>query len=238
MKNLFISVGLFVALVCVSHIWAQDQADLPEAALVETLSSSETLTITADEEKGRVKIDLNIDDEMDNQQALDKVAKVVRKIAGDEVADEIVIELDGMTEAEKAEIAEAVREGLVFNGGDIPPWAGGVAITAVVLFLLGPLLILIAVFTYGARKRRQKMDIIQAYLDSGKDVPHQVLSAFDSSGSSFRSGLMYSGVGLGIIAAFNAANDSSTGALGLIPLFIGIAKLLYWMFEERKYQKN
>ena len=81
------------------------------------------------------------------------------------------------------------------------------------------------------------MNIIQVYLDAGKDVPPELLRTFDSGSNSFRSGVMLSGAGLGFLAAFNAANESSIGALGLIPLFIGVAKLLYWFFEERKYDK-
>jgi len=81
------------------------------------------------------------------------------------------------------------------------------------------------------------MDLVQAYLDAGKEVPPQVLNTFGNGGGSLRSGLMLTAIGIGIVAAFNAANNSSVGALGLIPMFIGLAKLLYWFFEERKYNK-
>lgn len=232
MKNIFISVGLILALINVGMIWAQDQA---ETKVVEPVASD---VVGADQERG-VKIGVTIDDGKPlDKESLSKISEVVRAVAGDEAANEVLLEIEGMTDEEKAEVAEAISNGLHFSGEQIPSWVGSVAVIAVVLFLLTPLMILTAVFFYGARKRRQKMEIIQVYLDAGKDVPHQVLSTFDSSGGSFRSGLMYSAIGLGIIAAFNAAGEPSVGALGLIPLFVGIAKLLYWMFEERKYKNS
>lgn len=234
MKNLYVTVGLVLAFMSVGHIWAQDVSSEENDT-----NRGATVQIKKGKEDGHIKVDVSVDDDnLSDQEALDKIANVVRKVAGDEVADDIIIEVKGMTKEEKAEMAEAIREGIKFNVPDIPKGAVAVAITGIVFLLLSPLLILIAVFIYGARKRRQKMEIIQVYLDSGKDVPPQVLNTFDNSGGSFRSGLMYTAVGLGIIAAFNAGNDSSTGALGLIPLFIGIAKLVYWMVEERKYGRT
>ncbi len=234
MKNLYISIGLIVGVVSVGHVWAQDIAVENQAS-----QANETAQVSTNDEDVDLKVDVSIEHEdLSDKETLEKITNVVRKVAGDDVANEIVIEVKGMSDEEKAEMAEAIRKGIKFNTNEIPDGVAAIAITAVVFFLITPLFILIVVFVYGARKRRQKMEIIQVYLDSGKDVPQQVLNTFDNSGGSFRSGLMYTAVGLGIVAAFNAANNSSTGALGLIPLFIGIAKLVYWMFEERKYEKG
>lgn len=241
MKNLFVGAGLVLALVSVGHIWAQEAqltVNADEEGVVERVEHEVKQNVGDDTHSG-LKIDLSFkDDEIDDEESIEKLTAVVRKLAGDEVANEVVIELNGLSESEKAEVAEAIRDGLSFKSDDIPGWVGVVAIVAVVLFFSVLVILPIAFFIYGSRKRRQKMNLIQVYLDSGRDVPPQVLNSFGSGVGSFRSGLMLTGAGFGIVAAFNAAGEPSIGALGLIPLFIGIAKLLYWMFEERKYDKG
>ncbi len=221
MKQLITLIALILAFVSVDHIWAQEEDQVVTAEVVDDGSG--------------ISVDLSLSSkEVSDDESINKLTSVIRKVAGDEVADEVVVEVSGLSDAEKAELAEAIREGIHIDSDEIPGWVGPIAILSIILFFSVPLLILIAVFWYGYRKRRQKMDLIQVYLDAGKDVPPQVLSTFDQSGGSFRSGLILAGAGVGIVAAFNAAGDASTGALGLIPLFVGIAKLVYWFFEERQ----
>lgn len=232
MKNLLVGLGLMLALVSVGHIWAQE-----EAVTVSVAANGDRVEPSGDT-RG-IKVDLNFEsDAVSDEESLQKLTTVVRKLAGDEVANEVVIELDGLSESEKAEVAEAIRDGFKFKSDEVPGWVGAVAIVAIVLFFSVVILLPIAFFVNGSRKRRQKMELIQVYLDSGRDVPPQVLSSFGSGVGSFRSGLILTGAGFGIVAGFNAAGEPSVGALGLIPLFIGIAKLVYWLFEERKYDKT
>jgi hypothetical protein len=77
--------------------------------------------------------------------------------------------------------------------------------------------------------------LVNVYLEANKEVPPQVLNSFDvGAATSLRRGLMLTALGVGILAAFGAAGDSEVGALGLIPLFVGVARLIYWYVEERK----
>ncbi len=219
MKNIFIGVGLLLALMSVNQIWAQDEP--------------------VDSNKSEISISLDSStDDVDAQESLERVADLVRDIAGDDVAGEVLVELEGLSASEKAELVDALRKGAKIKKDNIPGWVGVVAILGVILIFGTPILVLIAVFVYIARKRRQKMNIIQVYLDAGKDVPPELLRTFDNGGNSFRSGLTLTFIGLGILFAFSAANASSVGALGLIPMFIGISKLLYWYVEERKLNNN
>lgn len=229
MKQMWIGVSFIAALILVNQIWAEEGSNLKFVAGAAVEESPE--------KPSSINIDVNFDEDSSDEKSIKKISELVRKIAGDKVADEVIVELDGLSEAEKAELAESLKKGIKFDTEQLPGWLGVVAILAVALIFGSPILILITVFFFMARKRKQKMNVIQVYLDAGKDVPTELLRTFDNSVDSFRSGIMFAGAGLGIMAAFYSANNDSVGALGLIPLFIGVAKLIYWFFEERKYDK-
>ena len=229
MKQMWIGVSFIAALILVNQIWAEEGSNSKFVAGAAVEESPE--------KPSSINIDVNFDEDSSDEKSIKKISELVRKIAGDKVADEVIVELDGLSEAEKAELAESLKKGIKFDTEQLPGWLGGVAILAVALIFGSPILILITVFFFMARKRKQKMNVIQVYLDAGKDVPTELLRTFDNSVDSFRSGIMFAGAGLGIMAAFYSANNDSVGALGLIPLFIGVAKLIYWFFEERKYDK-
>ncbi len=240
MKNTLTTFAIILALICVSQIWAQDNqanelASEPQVEQAYTDIAGE-LSDRDDSQESKssgssIKIDLDLDGDESDKDAIKKLTTVIKQVAGEDVANEVVLELEGLSEEEKNEIREAFAHG--FPTEHIPGWVGAVAILAILLIFGAPVWILLVVFVFGARKRKQKMQLIQMYLDSDKDVPQQVLETFGQPTSSFRSGVMLSAVGLGILAAFSAAGDESVGALGLIPLFIGIAKLVYWFLEER-----
>ncbi|MCH2191239.1 MAG: DUF6249 domain-containing protein [Gammaproteobacteria bacterium] len=229
MKQMWIGVSFIAALILVNQIWAEEGSNSKFVAGAAVEESPE--------KPSSINIDVNFDEDSSDEKSIKKISELVRKIAGDKVADEVIVELDGLSEAEKAELAESLKKGIKFDTEQLPGWLGVVAILAVALIFGSPILILITVFFFMARKRKQKMNVIQVYLDAGKDVPTELLRTFDNSVDSFRSGIMFAGAGLGIMAAFYSANNDSVGALGLIPLFIGVAKLIYWFFEERKYDK-
>ncbi len=241
MKNIYATIWLMFALTGVSPVWAQAQeVQAVSEPVISTEEADEsdssrgvTFDISFDEDDG-VKADVQSID----QESIDQIGDLLEKFAGKDVAKEVVVELEGLSKEEKKELAKAIKQGFDFKREDIPGWVGAVAILGVILIFGFPILVLIAVFIYLGRKRRQKMAIIQVYLDAGKDVPVELLRTFDGNGNSFKSGIMLTGTGLGIAAAFNAAGDTTIGALGLIPLFIGVAKLLFWYFEERKYTQD
>jgi len=109
-------------------------------------------------------------------------------------------------------------------------------ITAITLIFGSPLLIVAAVLYANYRKKRLVHDTINQYVSSGKDVPAEVMSSLQAEvtpKSSLRKGLVMTGAGLGIIACFVVMGETEAAALGLIPLFIGLAQLLIWKLEAR-----
>ena len=54
------------------------------------------------------------------------------------------------------------------------------------------------------------------------------------SASSLKSGLTLTAVGIGIVAALGANGAEEAAGFGLIPMFLGIARLIFWFLVERK----
>ncbi len=109
-------------------------------------------------------------------------------------------------------------------------------ITAITLIFGSPLLIVAAVLYANYRRKRLVHDTIKQYISSGKDVPAEVMDSLQAEitpRSTLRKGLVMTGAGLGIIACFVVMGETEAAALGLIPLFIGLAQLLIWKLEAR-----
>lgn len=188
-----------------------------------------------------VKLDLELDDEVDVDDKIESIVSLVTKI-DEEAGKELEIELRGLSDEEKEELGDALNHGLRIDGDfdKFPIAVLFIAVPAVILFLGTPLFIVIALLAAGNRKRKQKMEIVDMYIKSDRDIPEHVITALDSGGSasSLKSGLTLTAVGIGIVAAFNALGAEEVGGFGLIPMFLGIARLIFWFLVERKVDKN
>ena len=188
-----------------------------------------------------VKLDLELDDEVDVDDKIQSIVSLVTKI-DEEAGKELELELKGLSDEEKAELGDALNHGLRIDGDfdNFPIAVLFIAVPAVVLFLGTPLFIVIALLAAGNRKRKQKMEIVDMYIKSDRDIPEHVITALDSGGSasSLKSGLTLTAVGIGIVAAFNALGAEEVGGFGLIPMFLGIARLIFWFLVERKVETN
>ncbi|MFK8019825.1 MAG: DUF6249 domain-containing protein [Pseudomonadales bacterium] len=108
-----------------------------------------------------------------------------------------------------------------------------IAFTAIMMSLGMPILILLMVLFFSHRRRRQRLELVKTYLDANRDVPENILAGFDgASGGHLSSGVKMVGLGLGIIlAVYLLADNYRVAALGLIPLFIGLSRLVLWKLE-------
>jgi hypothetical protein len=108
---------------------------------------------------------------------------------------------------------------------------------AIIAFFGLPLLILVAVLYYKHRKRMIKLALVKDYLDAGKDVPNEVLAMLndgesDGSANSFQSGVRNIAVGAGLFLFLGLLIDWGIASVALIPLFIGIGKLIVWRMNK------
>jgi hypothetical protein len=100
-----------------------------------------------------------------------------------------------------------------------------------------PLFLLIAILYYKHRKRMVKAALIKDYIAAGKDVPTEVLTVIngaepDAPADSFQSAVRSITLGMGLILFLGIAVSWELAAVGLIPLFIGIGKLIVWRMNR------
>ena len=207
------------------------------------------------------KIEVSMDDESEDSKPMTE-EELERKIKGKVfsiIGDIVDAAEDDLTDEEKAEIKQDIKEAIVeieeaaeeledehsvvinADGGGI--FDDGltllealIPLTAIV-FTFGMPIMIVAVVLYSSyRKKRLMHDTINQYVSSGKDIPPEVLKGLNKESApknNLHSGLVMGGVGLGMLTCFAVMGKSTAAALGLIPLFIGLAQLLIWKLEKK-----
>lgn len=126
------------------------------------------------------------------------------------------------------EDARALRE--VFGGlGEIvgPGIALGI-VTIIVVFLLAPLLIIIAVFYFVNRNRREKYKLAEMAIKNGQPIPDQILNdkPDEWDKDDYKSGIrqLFLGIGLMIFLGYTAGKIGF--AIGALVFCIGLGKVV------------
>ncbi len=157
-----------------------------------------------------------------------------------EVIAELKGEIEGLDPEEKAALKRALNQGVEvdvdhqFDPGAVGVW---IPILAISLSLGGPIIIVGLVLYASYRKRKQRLEMIDRFIDNNREIPQEILDNLDGVGevkNNLRSGLTLMGVGLGVILGLGILAGWEVGALGLIPFFIGLARLLIWKLEEKQ----
>ena len=167
-------------------------------------------------------------------------------------------DIDGAEiETARNEIREALRELKAVTGGgdedieellsdldligdihiDSDTSIGELAVGALaVTFIFGtPVLIVAGVLYASYRKRKLVYQTMNRMIGEGKEIPEQILRDLHretTPKSNLHKGLIWSGIGLGILTCFAAMGAESAAFLGLIPLFVGLAQLLIWKLDK------
>ena len=245
MKNKLLSLSLVLSLLLAAPAYAQENEETAQETSVEQVatgsvekpSEENTAVEEKDDDHKGLRVQLDMDDDLTTDEKFEIATTAISKALGEDFSEELQLEIDGLTDEQKADFISSLEDGFVIDmtSDDIPLAALFIAVPAVILFLGMPIFIVLLVLWFGHKKRRQKMELVNVYLEANKEVPPQVLTSFDvGAASSLRRGLMLTALGVGIVAAFSAFGDADIGALGLIPLFVGVARLIYWYVEERK----
>jgi len=232
MKHLLIICSLF-AIGLTAPAFAQEDTASQESALEVAQDLEQALEV----DEGRLKLNVNFEDDTSNDEKIKKVTDLVGKFDS-ELGQEIESELISLSDEDKAEMVESFSQGISFNSGgeDMPIGVVLIAVPAVILIFGMPLFLLIALLSAGHRKRKQKMELVDLYIKNDRDIPEHVMTGLDNGGSasSLKSGLTLTAVGLGLVAAFGANGSGELVGFGLIPMFLGIARLIFWYLVERK----
>ena len=112
-----------------------------------------------------------------------------------------------------------------------------VAVVAIVFTIGSPILIVILLLFFSYRKRKQRTALVEKFIDAGKDVPPEVLSVLSGNRDhtdNLHRGLLLSGVGIGFFLFLGLMVDWDVASIALIPLCVGIARLLIWKLDAKK----
>ena len=122
--------------------------------------------------------------------------------------------------------AEELKEVLDSVGGFFAPWMAVSFFAIFVIFLLAPLLIIIVVFYFVNRNRKERYKLAQMAIQNGQPIPDEILKDNDGKflASEYRAGIrqMFVGVGLAIFLGI-ILGELGIG-IGALVFFIGLGK--------------
>ena len=199
--------------------------------------------VPASEDDDSTKITgvLSWDSDTDSKEKLDDLMALISKLDKD-AAETLEVKVEGLSEEQKLEILQKIEniDVVRVDGDNIPDGGIAVAIVTIVMVFGTPIFILIALLWFSSRRRRQKMEMVNAFIQNGKEVPAHVMSEFDegSTENLLRSGITFATFGLGLIIGFAVADVEFVSGLGFIPLFIGLGRLGFWYMDERKAKQS
>lgn len=101
-------------------------------------------------------------------------------------------------------------------------------------------LALAVTFKYFTALRTAKLhhETLRSMLEKGVTLSPELLEPLHTPRSPLSRGLSLIAVGIGLIILLNAVAGGGTWTAGLIPLFLGIAKLVAWKLESRSDASN
>ena len=184
--------------------------------------------------EGEIKISLSGEDE-----SVGAIIKIIRTLAE--------TEWDDLTEDEKDKIKSAlneIEEGIEI---DIASNSRGffdaiVAIVAISFTLGLPIIVIAIILYYKHRKRRQRDALIEKFINSGKDVPAELLASWelhpDSSDSRLHQAIKLTAVSLGLYLFLHFSVGTDIALIAVIPLFLGIARLIIWKISQKSGPQN
>ena len=122
--------------------------------------------------------------------------------------------------------AEELKEVLDSVGGFFAPWMAVSFFAIFVIFLLAPLLIIIVVFYFVNRNRKERYKLAQMAIQNGQPIPDEILKDNDGKflASEYQAGIrqMFVGVGLAIFLGI-ILGELGIG-IGALVFFIGLGK--------------
>lgn len=93
------------------------------------------------------------------------------------------------------------------------------------------------VMYYRRARQRDKYQLIEFAIRNGQPLPDSFYQSERKHKSRLQSGIVWIGVGIALIVWGIADNDTDTVAIGIIPLFVGIARIITYFIDDRKALK-
>ena len=133
---------------------------------------------------------------------------------------------------------EDMKDVMESVGGILAPTMVFSIIAMVILFILAPLLIIIAIFYFVNKNRRERYKLAQMAIQNGQPIPDEILkeqTKYTSKGSDYQTGVrqMFTGVGLAIFLGLIIGKIGV--GIGALVFFIGLGK---WYIARQSGDKG
>ena len=166
-----------------------------------------------------------MDSTKDNQDAIEAFSDTTSSSKEDAEDDQYITHRHRTTYSTSSDVQEfkEVMEGM---GGLFGPMITGVIIVFI-MFLLAPLLIIIAIFYFVNKNRKERYKLAQMAIQNGQPIPDDILKnqvASSYKGSDYQTGVrqMFTGVGLAIFLGIIIGKIGI--GIGALVFFIGLGK--------------
>ena len=126
--------------------------------------------------------------------------------------------------------AQELREVMDAVGHAFDPWIAVSIVAIVVLFLLAPLLIIITIFYFVNRNRKERYKLAQMAIQNGQPIPDEVLKGQTPSAapesSDYSAGLRQIFLGIGLAIFLGIVAGKIGFGIGALVFFIGLGKVV------------
>ena len=227
-------IGL-VASMLTSPVYADESTEIEEHTL--TFNDKKIRLILGSDDKNPMIHKMTSHDDVfisvsADEEEISALSQILSKLA--------TTEWDQLSESEKQEIIEALEEveaGIEIDiEADVGPGKIILAVVALLLTFGLPFLIIALILYYKYRKRRQRDILIAKFIDAGKEVPVEMLVSPGAAGATsgnLERGIMLMGIGTGLFLFLGMLIDWGVASVALIPLFIGVARVVIWRLDHR-----
>ena len=155
-------------------------------------------------------------------------------------------EWDDLTQDEKEQIQSAlseIEEGIEIDVATKTGFFYAILAIMAVSFTLGlPVIVIVIILYYKHRKRRQRDAVIEKFINSGKDIPVELLASWelnpDESDSRLHQGIKLIAVSLGLYIFLYFFVGADVALIAAIPLFLGIARFIIWKISQKSRPQN
>lgn len=87
-------------------------------------------------------------------------------------------------------------------------------------------------------RQRERNKLIEKAIDNNYILPHDFFANYHNARTRLQSALVWLAWGVGIMVFFLIITDETVYAIGIIPLLVGIAKLITYFVEDRKKEEK
>ena len=169
-----------------------------------------------------------VDSTKNNQDAIEAFSDTTSTADADDAEDDKYISHRHRTVVYgNSDDAKAIGDAIESVGGILAPTMVFSIIAMVILFILAPLLIIIAIFYFVNKNRKERYKLAQMAIQNGQPIPDDILkeqTVHGSKGNDYQSGMrqMFTGIGLAIFLGLIIGKIGF--GIGALVFFIGLGK--------------